>query len=215
MRGLWAAIWVLGLASSAAQAQDVVHRYEPGEARGLYFGGYVISPIYAMPIERGGGARDPLGPGAGAGLHLRIGYELPAGFSVELYGGFGFSEVAAVPMEDPMRARVLTQGELGLGLRYDISTGTPIVPFARLGAGMRLYFSTWGRDGAPLSAVLPAVGAALGVRLALAPFFGIELGALADYTIAVDAFDAGFLSIAPFLGVTLYLFDETDRLTAP
>ena len=109
----------------------------------------------------------------------------------------------------------LTQGELGVGLRYNLYTGTPIVPFARLGGGTRFLFFTWGSDDRAEGVVAAALTGALGMQIAVAPFFGVELGALVDYTFGMDAFEAGFVSISPFAGVTLYLFDESDALTAP
>ncbi|MCA9609425.1 MAG: hypothetical protein KC619_27680 [Myxococcales bacterium] len=208
---------VLGvLVPSAAGAQDEEgRRYEEGMARGFAYGGWLVSPIYAMPMERAGGSRESLGPGAGAGLHVRLGYELPEGFLVELYGGFAFNEIAAVPMESPTRSHALTQGELGVGLRYNLYTGTPIVPFAQLGGGTRFFFFSWGSDDHRAEVFAVALTGALGMQIALAPFFGVELGALVDYTFGMDAFEAGFVSVSPFAGVTLYLFDESDALSAP
>lgn len=205
---------LVALLPAGARAQEDVRRYEPGMARGFTYGGYLHSPIHALPIERAG-SRESLGPGAGAGLEVRLGYELPAGFTIELYGGFAFSEIAAVPMEDPLRSHVLTQGEIGLGLRYAIFTGTPVVPFARIGAGSRFLFFTWGSDGAAAQVATVALDALLGVHFALAPFFGIEAGAIVEYAFGLDYFAAGLLPVSPFVGVTLYLFDESDALTAP
>ncbi len=208
------ALLVGALVPSGAAAQEAGRRYEEGMARGFSYGAWLLSPIYAMPLERAG-TRESLGPGAGAGLHVRLGYELPEGFLVELYGGFAFTEIAGVPMESPTRSHVLTQGEVGIGLRYNLYTGTPFVPFAQLGGGTRFLFFTWGSDDHRAEVFAAAITFALGMQLALAPFFGVELGALVDYTFGMDAFEAGFVSVSPFLGVTLYLFDESDALTAP
>lgn len=217
MRSVLAA-WALlaALAPSVTRAQEATPaRYEQGMGRGLSYGAYLLSPIHATPVERGGGSREPLGPGAGVGVQVRVGYELPDGFQLELYGGFAFNEIASVPMEDPMRSHVLTHGDVGFGLRYNLLTGTPFIPFARLGAGTRLMFFTWGSDGQAEEFVTAALDGALGLQIEVAPFFGVEVGALVEYAFGLDALEAGVVLVTPFAGVTLYLYDESDRLTAP
>lgn len=209
-----AALFLLALAPGAASAQDDDAGYREGDARGFAYGAYLVSPIHAMPLERNAGA-ESLGPGGGAGLQVRVGYELPEGFLLELYGGFAANEIAAAPMEDPTRSHVLMRGDVALGVRYNLYTDTPIVPFARLGGGMRMLFFTWGSDVDKTSVFAPFLGLTVGMQIALAPFFGVELGAIVDYTFGMDAFDAGFLDVAPFAGITLYLYDETDPVTAP
>lgn len=183
--------------------------YRRGMGRGLVYGTSLIAPIYVTSVDRAGGG-ETLSPGAGAGLHLRLGWEFPDGFTLELYGGIAFTQVARVSTEPSDRSHVWTQGDWALGVRYDLFNDTPLVPFARVGAGFRLLYFTWGSgdEARPLASIM--TGGTLGVHLELAPYFGIELGVSVDYTFSIEGFDAGFLAVTPFAGVSLFLFDEND-----
>ncbi len=190
---------------------EVVERgYVQGVGRGIQYGAHITSPIYVTPIQRGGGSRDLLGMNAGGGVRARIGWEFPSGLSIEVYGGLAFNGVSEVLGEDPMRSHVLTQGNLNLGLRYSFFNETAFVPFIQAAGGARFLYFTWpnGDEESPVTAAVAS--AAVGAQIELSPFFGIELGALVDYVFGMDAFETGFLSVTPFVGVTLYVYDEND-----
>ncbi len=184
--------------------------YVRGVGRGIQYGVHLISPIYLMPMDRGDGVADRLGHGPGAGLHGRIGWEFPSGFTIEIYGGFALKAVDFVAGEAPDRGHVLSQASVGAGLRYMFFNETAVVPFVQVGAGGRWFWFQW-TDGEPVDAqgTIARTGA-VGLQIELSPFFGIEAGALVDYTFGMDVFREGFVSITPFLGVTLYLYDEND-----
>ena len=125
--------------------EAIVERgYVHGVGRGIQYGAHVISPIYLMAMDRGGGGGESLGPGPGAGLHGRVGWEFPSGFTVELYGGFAFNALDVVPGEVADRGHVLSQADLGIGLRYMFFNETAVVPFVQLGAGGRWLGSNAG-----------------------------------------------------------------------
>jgi len=184
--------------------------YVHGVGRGIQYGAHVISPIYLMPMDRAGTLSDRLGYGPGAGLHGRIGWEFPSGFTVEVHGGFAFNAVDSVPGEPTDRSHVLSQADVGLALRYMFFNETAVVPFVQVGAGGRWFWFHW-PDGDDIDAAgAIALTGAVGLQIELSPYFGIEGGALVDYTFGMDIFREGFVSVTPFLGVTLYLYDEDD-----
>lgn len=188
----------------------VVERgYVRGVGRGIQYGAHIISPIYLMRMERGTDGEE-LGHGPGAGLHGRIGWEFPSGLTLELYGGFAFNAVDAVPREPPDRSHVLSQADVGLGLRYMVFNETAVVPFVQVGAGGRWFWFHWPNGDPVVAQGAFALTGAVGLQIELSPFFGLEAGALVDYTFGHDLFREGFVSITPFLGVTLYVYDEND-----
>lgn len=225
MRHHVSVLWATAvLASSAhASAQVVVveeaeveegliaeRGYVRGVGRGIQYGAHLVSPIYLMPMDRAGGSVERLGHGPGAGLHGRVGWEFPSGLSIELYGGFAFNRVDFVAGEPADRSHVLSQADIGLGLRYMFFNETAVVPFVQVGAGGRWFWFHWpGGDEVNAKGAFALTGA-VGLQIELSPFFGIEAGALVDYTFGMDLFREGFVSITPFLGVTLYLYDEYD-----
>ena len=160
-------------------------------------------------MDRGsGGARLEHGPGGG--LHGRIGWEFPSGFTVEIYGGFAFNAVESADGEPTDRSHVLSQADAGVGLRYMFFNETAVVPFVQVGAGGRWFWFHWPDVGEVDAQGAFALTGAVGLQIELSPFFGIEGGALVDYTFGHDLFREGFVSITPFIGVTLYVYDEDD-----
>ncbi len=194
------------------EAPDV-HTVRAESGRGLVYGAHLVVPIALTDVRRaGGGATLPmLNPGAG--LLVRLGWELPAGFSIEAQGGFALHVVdhpSCAAMECPRRQ--LTRIDARLAARYAFLNGSGFTPFVELGAGARILTFDFG-DGLdePSPAASFAAHAGAGIQLEPAPFVAVELGLVVDYLVPIEPLDApGILGLTPFAGVTLYLYDADD-----
>lgn len=210
------------LSPVAARAQvEVVEEEEPDrevergqvaeQGRGLQYGAHLLTPIYLTDVRRAGpGPTLPL-VNPGGGVLARVGWELPAGFSVELQGGVAFNYVDQVA-DAP--SHVLTAVDLRAAARYAFLNPSAFVPFVQLGVGARLFWGDWPDDTANLAAaVVAALHGGVGAQIELTPYFGLELGVLVDYLFAHDLFhEPGIVGLTPFAGVSLYLQDEDDPL---
>lgn len=197
--------------SQAPEGQVVERGYVRGEGRGIQYGAHLVSPVYVMPVL----APDetPVGVDAGLGVRARIGWEFPSGFTLEVQGGFAANAIPNATLE---MSNVFTRAEVGGAARYMFFNETAFVPFIEVGGAFRWFFFDWmpagGRrvnssgDGESLTG---AVTGAVGAQIELSPFFGIELGCAVDYTFAGGVFADGFVAITPFVGVTLYVYDES------
>lgn len=192
------------------EAEVVERGYVQGQGRGIQYGAHLISPIYVMDMERGGGTREPLGTSGGGGVRGRIGWEFPSGLSVEVVGGIAFNYVPERPSEVADRSHVLTQGDILVGGRYAFYNETAFVPFIGLGGGLKLFYFSWPDGDVEDPAAAFTIEATVGAQIELSPFFGIELGANVAYTFGHEHFETGFISVTPFIGLTLYVYDEDE-----
>lgn len=192
-----------------AGSQVVERGYVQGQGRGVQYGAHLVSPILLTDFRRNGGAERIL-PGGGLGVRARIGWEFPSGLTAELYGGLAVNGIDTEGMSD--RRSTLITGDFGVGARYMFFNETAFVPFLQLGLGLRYYDIEWPsgaeEDGDP-SLTLP-VHVAVGGQIELSPYFGIELGVMADYAFGLDVLEDGVFVLTPFVGVTLYVYDEDD-----
>lgn len=208
------ALGILGLTLlCAAPARAQTSAREGG--RGLQYGAHLITPIVLTDVRRaGGGVTAPVLNPAG-GLNVRAGVELPAGFVVELQGGFAFHYVdhpCPASASECLR-RSMSRVHFGAALRYHFFNDSSFVPFLEAGGGLRMItveFADGGEQPSPGFSV--GVTAGGGVQLELAPYFDLELGVLFDYVFTMDGLfdEPGLIGLRPFFGVTLFLEDEND-----
>lgn len=220
---------VLGVASGAAAQVEVVEEeevpdeqvvergYVRGQGRGVQYGAHLLSPIYLTDIRRAGYADgrpspDRIGEAYGAGLLARIGWEFPAGFTIELFGGFA---VNGFDTGGDTTSNLLSRAEVGLGARYMLFNDTAIVPFIGIGASVRWFDLDWPNtlDTREPEIEWTATGVlhgAVGMQIELSPYFGVELGLAVEYSFGADVFAEGLFALVPFAGVTLYTYDESD-----
>lgn len=196
----------------ATETQVVERGYVRGEGRGVQYGAHLVSPVYLSSVTPAAG-RD-VRVGAGVGLLARIGWEFPSGFTVEAFGGLAANGVDTLEHDD--MSNVLMRAEIGAGFRYMFFNETAFVPFVQLGASLRWHWfdyldfanSVQAANGDPTA----ALHAAVGFQIELTPYFGIEAGCMVDYTLWGKTFaEPGFVSLMPFVGVTLYVYDETGN----
>jgi hypothetical protein len=194
--------------------EQVVERgYVRGEGRGVQYGAHLISPVYVTSVQAEG---TPLRVDAGLGIQARIGWEFPSGFTIEVQGGLA---VNAVPEADLEMSNAFTRGEVGVAARYMFFNDTAFVPFIEVGGALRWFFFDWrtgpGEEGVQTAGerenLTGAVKGAVGAQIELSPYFGIELGCAVDYTFAGAIFTDGIVSVTPFVGVTLYVYDESGN----
>lgn len=200
------------------EEEQVVERgYVRGQGRGVQYGVHLISPVYLTDVTRAGtdgvDPGDRLRVGPGAGLHGRIGWEFPSGLTLEVFGGFAANGVDTQALVDV--SNVFMRVDLGGGLRYMFFNDSALVPFVGIGAQGSWFKFDWsttdssGRE-VSLSGTL-GLHAVLGLQIELSPYFGIEAGCAVDYMFGLDIFGgAGLLAVRPFVGVTLYVYDEND-----
>lgn len=193
-----------------ASAQIVERGYVRGQGRGIQYGAHLVSPIYVSTVEPARGR--PLDVSAGLGVLGRIGWEFPSGFTLEVFGGLAANGVTRPPGRDDL-SDALLRAELGGGLRYMFFNDTALVPFVQVGASFRwFWFDYLDPANMPRSVHAEITGAlhgAVGFQIELTPFFGIEAGCAVDYAAWADIFaEPGVVSVMPFLGVTLYVYDE-------
>lgn len=194
-------------------ASEVVEQgYVQGQGRGIQYGAHIISPVYLTSVQPRNGR--PLQPSGGAGLLARIGWELPSGLTLEVAGGFAMNGLDRPAGFDELGS-VFTRAEVGGGARYMFFNDTAFVPFVGIGGSLRWFWFDYLDAGGRVSAVneelTGAIQGAVGAQVELSPYFGIEAGVAVDYTFAASAFEEGFVALMPFLGVTLYLYDETGN----
>ena len=219
MRWWWLAIASFWVASSVAAQVAVVEETDPearvvergyvqGQGRGVQYGAQLISPVYLTEM-RHAGATETLNVGPGAGVHARIGWEFPSGFTLEVYGGIGVNGIDTEGAPEEI-GDTLTRADVGLGARYMIFNQTAFVPFVQIGIGLRWFFFDWPSGVEESGAATLPIHAVVGAQIELSPFFGIELGMAVDYMFGLDVFHEGVVSIMPFAGVTLYVYDESE-----
>lgn len=200
-----------------AEEQVVERGYVRGQGRGIQYGAHLISPVYLTDVTRAG--RDGFDPadrlrvGPGAGVYGRIGWEFPSGLTLEIFGGFGANGVDTQGLTDV--SNVFMRVDVGGGFRYLFFNESALVPFIGIGAQGSWFKFDWsnpdmsGRE-VGLSGTL-GLHAVLGLQIELSPYFGIEGGCAVDYMFGLDMFGgAGLVALRPFLGVTLYVYDEND-----
>lgn len=195
---------------SQASEQIVERGYVRGEGRGVQYGAHFISPIYLTDVRNAAG--EDTYPEGGFGLWGRIGWEFPLGFTLEVLGGVAANGVDTLGTDaDPAFMRA----DIGLGARYMIFNDTAFVPFVQIGGTLRFFFFDWQTSDPSTRQVdgelTGALHGAIGAQIELSPYFGIEAGLAVDYTFAADIFAEGIVSLMPFLGVTLYVYDETGN----
>ncbi len=196
------------------QETQVVERgYVRGQGRGIQYGAHLVSPVYVTTVQPAAGR--PIDVSAGAGLLGRIGWEFPSGFTLEVFGGFAANGVGRPPGFDDMSS-AFTRAEVGGGLRYMFFNDTAFVPFVQIGASLRWFWFDYvdaaNRVNNVDAELTGAVSGAVGFQIELSPYFGIEAGCAVDYTAWADIFaEPGLVSVMPFVGVTLYVYDETGN----
>lgn len=118
------------------QEQPVMEQRAAG--RGIQYGGHLL---VSVPVH--GVFAEDFGPGFG--IHGRIGWELPSGWSVELNLGFLYM-TALDPDATAFVDSVAGIGSLygGVGMRYGFLNPSALVPF--IGAGLGLNFWVAGSD---------------------------------------------------------------------
>lgn len=200
-----------------AEEQVVERGYVRGVGRGIQYGAHLISPVYVTSVtaQNGvGSSGTPIGVDGGLGVQARIGWEFPSGFTLEVQGGLA---VNAVPDADFEMSNAFTRGEIGLAARYMFFNDTAFVPFVEVGGALRWFFFDWRNpDNDVVTAgerenLTGALKGAVGAQIELSPYFGIELGCAVDYTFGGGLFTEGFVSVTPFVGVTLYVYDESGN----
>lgn len=217
----------LSLASTAAaqvyvveeeqvrETQVVERGYVRGQGRGIQYGAHLISPVYLTTVAPPGGA-DPIAVSGGLGLHGRVGWEFPSGFTIEVFGGFAANGVDRPSAFADSMSSAFTRVEVGAGLRYMFINDTAFVPFVQVGASFRWfwfdYVDVTNRLQEIDAELTAALHGAVGFQIELSPYFGIELGCAVEYTAWADIFsEPGLVSLMPFAGVTLYVYDETGN----
>lgn len=210
--GARASAQVVVVEEEEAEERIVERGYVQGVGRGIQYGAHLSSPVYVTAMKRPAHAprRASMPSGPGAGVRARIGWEFPSGLTVELLGGLAFNALDSVVGEVPDRSHVLGQADVGLGARYMFFNETAFVPFVQIGVGGRWFWFQWPTGEEVETGGTIALSGAVGFQIELSPFFGLEAGCLVDYHIGFDAFHDGLLGVTPFLGVTLYVYDETD-----
>lgn len=200
------------------EEEQVVERgYVRGQGRGIQYGAHLISPVYLTDVTRAGtdgvDPADRLRVGPGAGLHGRIGWEFPSGLTLELFGGFAANGVDTQGLTDV--SNVFLRIDLGGGLRYLFFNESALVPFVGIGVQGSWFKFDWSSTDASGREVdltgTFGLHAVLGLQIELSPYFGIEVGCAVDYMFGLDLFGgAGLVGLRPFIGVTLYVYDEND-----
>lgn len=216
MKNISLAVLAFVLLASAAPARAQNNPAREG-GRGLQYGAHLMTPILFTDVQRaGGGATAPVLNPAG-GLNVRVGVELPAGFAVELQGGFAFHYVdhACPDTATECLRRSMSRVHLGAAVRYHILNDSIVVPFFEAGGGLRMIsldFDDGGEQPSPGFSV--GVTAGGGIQLELAPYFDFELGVLFDYVFTMDGLfdEPGLIGIRPFVGVTLFIEDADDPI---
>lgn len=200
-----------------AGEQIVERGHVQGVGRGIQYGAHLTSPVYltSMTNPDDSAPRIPMRNGPGAGVRLRIGWEFPSGLTFELFGGLAFNALDPEFDEVADRSHVLAQAEFGGGARYNFFNATAFVPFVQIGLAGRWFWFDWPGMAPDTVETVEAKGTvafnvAVGFQIELTPYFGLEAGCLFDYTLGLDVFHDGLFSVTPFLGVTLYAYDEND-----
>ncbi len=198
-----------------SESTQVVERgYVRGQGRGVQYGAHLVSPVYLSSVTPSGATRAdaPVPVGGGFGLLARIGWEFPSGITLEVLGGFAAN---GVDTRGNAMSDVLMRADVGAGLRYMFFNETAFVPFVQLGGTVRWHFFDFVRAGNVEHASGDptfAVHGAVGFQIELSPFFGIEAGCLVEWTAWGSTFEEpGYVSITPFAGVTLYVYDESGN----
>jgi hypothetical protein len=196
--------------SEVPEEQIVERGYVRGEGRGVQYGAHFISPVYLTTVESPEGYE--LRQGGGFGLHARIGWEFPLGFTIEVAGGIAGNGVDTAMLDT---SNVFMRADAGLGVRWMIFNDTAFVPFVQVGGGLRWFFFDWlladETERAVSGELTGAIHGAVGAQIELSPYFGIEFGLAVDYTFAAEIFAEGIVSLMPFAGVTLYYYDESGN----
>jgi hypothetical protein len=196
------------------QGPVVEQGYVRGQGRGIQYGAHIVSPLYLSTVAPSDGRT--IFPSGGAGLLARIGWEFPSGLTLEVHGGFAVNGVDR-PAGFTDMSSVITRAEVGGGARYMFFNDTAFVPFVQVSGALRWFWfdyvdargtSVGSQDS---SSPTGALGGALGAQIELSPYFGIEAGIAVDYTFGASLFEEGFVSLMPFLGVTLYVYDSTGN----
>src|SRR5690606_35410260 len=145
-------------------------------------------PLYVTSVLAHNGETTPGTPvwvDGGLGVHARVGWEFPSGFTLEVQGGLA---VNVVPDADHEASNAFTRAELGLAARYMFFNDTAFVPFVEVGGALPWFFFEWlnQRDEIVSAGnrenLTGAIKGEIGAQIELAPYFGIELGCAVDYT---------------------------------
>jgi hypothetical protein len=205
-----AAAQVTVVEEEQVEEEQVVERgYVQGQGRGIQYGAYLISPVYVSDIWRAGNDTQRLLVGGGAGVHGRIGWEFPSGFTLEVFGGFAANGVDTQGV--PEVSNIFLRADAGVGGRYMFFNSTAFVPFVQLAVQGRWYWFDWSTSGEAIDGASGfALNGALGAQIELTPYFGIEAGVAVDYAFGHELFGEGLISIMPFAGATLYVYDENE-----
>jgi hypothetical protein len=197
-----------------SETQIVERGYVRGQGRGIQYGANLISPVHLTDVRSAmGGFQMNLGPGLG--IWARVGWEFPSGFTIEVFGGLAGNGVDTGGTD---ASQAFLRADVAIGARYLFFNDTAFVPFIHIGFGPRWYWFDWTVPGRPMPAgnvnaeINVALHGGIGAQIELTPFLGIEAGLLVDYTFGFNTFSSeGFVSLTPFLGVTLYAYDETGN----
>lgn len=214
----------------AAGGEVAVVEQAPGEeggraqGRGIEYGAHLVVPI---PLH--GVFSDDLG--AGVGVHGRVGWELPGGFSFEANLGYLYFSVLDYDLGSVDDNDSFSSLYGGVGARFAVLNPSAIVPFVGAGLGFNLWFvgtetGFRGRSGqtycgSDFSCTLAGhegegtfggfgliVNGAVGVIYEVTAQAAIELGAQCNFLATTGPFDharqphGGFLTL--FAGGTLY-----------
>lgn len=210
-----AAAQVVVVEEDQVREEQVVERgYVRGQGRGIQYGAHLVSPVYVTTVSPAGG--HALDLSGGLGLLGRIGWEFPSGFTIEVFGGFAANGVNRPSLFADEMSSAMMRAEVGGGVRYMFINDTAFVPFVQIGGSFRWFwfdYVSFSNMAESISAELTgAVHGAVGFQIELTPYFGIEAGCAVDYTAWADIFaEPGIVSVMPFLGVTLYVYDETGN----
>jgi hypothetical protein len=186
------AILVVTALASTALAQPPAASPATASPWGAHGRGLVWGASGAVPILLGDvryaetGARAPYAS-PGGGVDARVGWELDAGFRLEL-------AVAADGHEVDLQIP-LTRYRAGLQARMPIDLGGDVYPFFAVGGALALM----SRNGA-LAATLDVRGLA-GLGWSLAHWFALELSVAVDVTPPGFAFTDTVVFVTPMLGV--------------